>query len=67
MTNKEIDYRSMPQYKEGLEHFRASGVISDSIPDSPYETAPSKTAWLVGWLDARSHARLCDIVDWIND
>ena len=67
MSNKEIDYRGMPQYQEGLEYFQASGDIKDSIPDSPYETAPSKTAWLVGWLDARSYARLGDIVDWIKD
>lgn len=65
---KEVDYRGMPQYKEGLDCFRASGTIGESIPESPYETAPSKTAWLVGWLDARSEARLGPkVVDWIND
>lgn len=60
----EIDYRNMAQYKEGFHAFKEYGY---TIPDSPYETPPSKTAWLVGWLDARSLTRLGKKhVDWIN-
>ena len=47
-------YRSTPQYKEGIEHYVKHGNKKMSCPDSPYPSGGEKISWLVGWLDARS-------------
>lgn len=65
--NKEIDYRAMPEYQEGFNDFVSYGKVKDGCPkDTPYQEA-QKTSWLVGWLDARSKAKLGAIVDWSKE
>jgi len=53
----EVDYRFMPQYKEGFDTFNKTGTVNHKCPDGPYKKGDKKTAWIVGWLDARTDER----------
>jgi len=48
-----FDYTTYPEYEEGKKEYQLSGNKKMSCPNSPYEGG-EKTAWLVGWLDART-------------
>lgn len=48
-------YESFPEYKEGYDDYQKSGNRNMKCPDSPYKDS-RKTAWLVGWLDARTES-----------
>ena len=56
-------YRSAPQYQEGIEAYQSEGNKHMSCPDSPYPSGGEKISWLVGWLDARTSDVLKESID----
>lgn len=53
-----MDYAVFPEYQEGHQSFRFKSTTSTPCPNGPYKEGPQKTAWLVGWLDARTETTL---------
>ena len=51
----QLRYESFPEYKEGYDDYQENGNKNMKCPNSPYNDS-RKTAWLVGWLDARTES-----------